>query len=367
VAPHPIFDRSTFAWERPEAKALFELLVKSVTQKTEIGQLYAEAGGEAASLDTSQAPRDLWRDALNLLASVRALRSLCEEVLPGVARLQGVTAFQAALQAVVEAIPNAQRRIISGKPVLDRQPLRAFVTTLQSEESLRVLLVRGDPKTGKTYGRYVFHAAAADSGATAVYLYAPMVATVDDVVAELFSALHADDEIPPKDTTDPAWYAAVCRKLGRVAAEKKAQLWIAVDDLGAASEDDGAPLLDREVTKFCQQFVYHIANPSFGQWFRLMLIDYPTEPVPTRWIRDVWAEDTPTSADVKAQDVQDYLRDWASSQDRTFVEEELEALANDVIGSVDGPPAAEATLGPRLQRLNDKLAETLQKQTTPAP
>ena len=366
MAPHPIFDRSTFAWERTEVKAFFALLVGSVSQLPEIRQLYAQAGGEPAALNTAQAPRDVWADALDLLAGARALRELFEEVLPGVKRLEGAEDFQAALRAVVDAIPSTQRRIISGKPVLDRQPLRALVTTLQSEESLRVLLVRGDPKTGKTYGRYVFHAAAADSGATAVYLYAPMVATVDQVIAELFSALHADDEIPPKDTSPPAWYAAVCRKLGRVAADKNAHLWIAVDDLGAASEDDGAPLLDKEITKFCQQFVYHIANPSFGQWFRLMLIDYPAEPVPTRWIRDVWAEDTPTSADVQAQDVQDYLRDWAASQDRTFVDEELVALANEVIGSVDGPPAGD-TLGPRLQRLNDKLAETLQKQTAPAP
>ncbi|HET9287134.1 MAG TPA: hypothetical protein VFO26_06205 [Gaiella sp.] len=360
---HPIFDRSTFAWDRQEAEHLYEMLVASIPQPPEITQLYAQAGGDPGSLTPGQAARDTWREALELLAGIRALRRLCEDVLPGVLRLQGTAPFQAALRAVVGATPAVEQRIISGIPVLDRRPLRSLVTALQSDVALRVLLVRGEPKTGKTHGRHVFQAAAADSGAKAVYLYAPMVATVDDVVGELFSALGAVDAVPDRDTTGPAWYGTVCRKLGEVADAKNTQLWVAVDDLGAASEPDGAPLLDPQIAAFCGQFVLHMPNPAFGQWFRLMLIHYPPGPVPTRWLRDVWREDEPTTADVQKQDVEDYLRDWGLENDRKFVEDELAALAEDVIAKVDGPTTPEEAAVPRLQRLHDSLTETLRGST----
>ena len=113
-----------------------------------------------------------------------------------------------------------------------------------------MLLVRGDPKTGKTHSRHLFLAGAADEGAEAVYLYAPMVVKLDHVVQELFGALGAGGEVPARDTTDPAWYSTVCRNLGSVASKMNKRLWVAVDDLGAASEPDGAPLLDPEIAKF---------------------------------------------------------------------------------------------------------------------
>jgi hypothetical protein len=282
-------------------------------------------------------------------------------VLPGVQRLEHAEAFQAALRDVVDAVPAAERKIISGVPVLDREPLRNLVTTLQSDAAVRVLLVRGAPKTGKTHGRYVFEAAAEDTGAKPVYMYAETVATVDHVVEELFGALGAADEVPPRDTTSHAWYMTVCRKLGYVAGQKNQRLWVAVDDLGAASDEDGAPLLDPEITRFCGQFVAHMANPAFGRWFRLMLIHYPDGPVPTRWLRDVWREDRPRGDEGDQQDVDDYLRDWAAAQDgKTLPDDERKAWAAKVIAQVDAPPPEQANL-PRLQRLHDKLAEILRE------
>ena len=105
---HPIFDCSAYPWARPEAVHLFEMLVVSIPQPAEIAQYYARAGGEAGSLNTAQAARALWGQALELLAQGHALRRLCEEVLPGVHRLANATEFQAALRAVVvsAAVPE---------------------------------------------------------------------------------------------------------------------------------------------------------------------------------------------------------------------------------------------------------------------
>jgi hypothetical protein len=102
-----------------------------------------------------------------------------------------------------------------------------------------------------------------------------------------------------------------------------------------------------------------MASPAFGKWFRLMLIHYPDGAVPTRWLQETWREDRPTGAEGEQQDIVDYLRDWAAEQDgRAFLAGEVESLAAQVIQQVDAPAPEEAAL-PRLQRLHDKLAETL--------
>jgi hypothetical protein len=356
---HPIFDRNSYAWERQEAKELFDVLVNSVPLVAEIAQLYAQAGGDQANLNTNQTPQLVWTEALNRLAEQEKLRTFCEVVLPGIQRFQSSPRFQAALKAVADAVPVVERKIIAGVPVVDRVPLRNLVDRLKSD-ALRVLLVRGGPKTGKTHGRHVFLAGAKDAGAKALYLPAAVIATVDDLVLELFGALDAFDEVPPRDTTDAAWYRTVCLRLGNVAGQRRVRLWVAIDDLGASSEDDGAPLIDQEVARFCGQFVMHMANPAFGDWFRLMLIHYPDGPVPTRWLQDVWREDRPTGTEGDQQDIVDYLRDWAAHQGgRAFPQGEAEALAADMIARVDSPPPEQAGL-PRLQRLHDELAAILE-------
>ena len=37
---HPIFDRPTYAWEREDADALFEMLIATISDTSEINQLY---------------------------------------------------------------------------------------------------------------------------------------------------------------------------------------------------------------------------------------------------------------------------------------------------------------------------------------
>jgi hypothetical protein len=152
-----------------------------------------------------------------------------------------------------------------------------------------------------------------------------------------------------------------------IASDKKQQLWVAIDDLGGENEPDGAPLLDPQIAAFAGQFVLNMANPAFGQWFRLMLIHYPDGPVPTRWLREVWDEDRPTDADVTEEDVQEYLRDWAAEQDRTFLDDELAALAEQVMAKVDAPDSPVEAVLPRLQRLHDTLTETLRTQVQAGP
>lgn len=313
---HPILDRSPYAWHLQEAVDLFEALVASIPQQAEIAQLYAQAGGDPSVLNTAQAPRRLWNDALELLVQQEALRRFCKHVLPGVQRLKRAAGFQAALKAVVDL--TAERKVIARIQMVASPSLRDLIDRLKTDPALRVLLVRDDLGTEASQARDLFVAAAAERGAHAVYLYEPIIALVDDVVENLFWALDAGDRIPPRDTSTPVWYATVCRTLGSIASEKGTQLWIAID-LGAVSE---AP----EIAEFCERFVQYMPNPAFGNWFRLMLIRYPDGSVPARWVQDVWHEysssgmevDQPdVGTEVDLQDLADYLGQHAAAPDGT--------------------------------------------------
>src|SRR4029453_18001670 len=101
--------------------------------------------------------------------------------------------------------------------VLDREDLRDRLEEMVPDTSpVKVLLVRGGSKSGKSHGRYIFEQFAAEQGSTAVYLYAEIAATVTDLIDQLFGALQATDQIPPAFTTDEAWYRKACVKLMEV-------------------------------------------------------------------------------------------------------------------------------------------------------
>ncbi|MGO9902763.1 MAG: hypothetical protein ACLP0J_24435 [Solirubrobacteraceae bacterium] len=95
-----------------------------------------------------------------------------------------------------------------------------------------------------------------------------------------------------------------------------------------------------------------MVNPAYREWFRLMLIHYPEEGVPTRWVRDVWEEDRTAHADIQQSDVEDYLRDWAAVQGQLFPA--VEHRAAELLVLVDGPAADPAV--PRVRRISDTLA-----------
>jgi adenosyl cobinamide kinase/adenosyl cobinamide phosphate guanylyltransferase len=279
---------------------------------------------------------------------------LCEYLLADATLL----AYHDRIRAVVDAAPALEERIISDYVViLDRLPLREKLALLEPDASpVKVLLVRGEPRSGKSHGRYLFERSARDQGALPVYLCEGIVATVDDVVRELFSALDASSEIPPRLTTEDAWYRVVCSKLRELASSKQRPLWIAVDDLGPAA--DGGPLLDSQIKQFCDQMALNMVNPAFRQWFRLMLIHYPDGQVPTRWKRDFWTEDRTNPMDVRQADVEVLLREW-SSRHETIIEDELTTLAAAVLARADAPETPDEAEAPRLQRLHDALVETL--------
>ncbi|HWK25097.1 MAG TPA: effector-associated domain EAD1-containing protein [Solirubrobacter sp.] len=350
---NPFFSAAGYPWGREDAVALHHALAQAVPDAGQAALLYQQAGGAIEHLNTAQAPADVWRDALDALSRAAGLRRLCELVRAD----QRFAAVRGAIDAVFTATSDVELSLLDNDVlVLDRTNLRSCLALLDAADSpVRVLIVRGRTKTGKSRGRYLFDRAARQRGARSLYLFAGIITTVDDVVAQLFSALSALDRIPARGTTtDDAWYQAVCLQLQTVAAERGQPLWVAIDDLG--TDDDGAPLLDPEIRRFCEHVALNTRNPFFAAWVRLMLIHYPDGAVPTRWEPEFWREDRTDHADVQQPHVEAFLRAWATARRRTLLDGEIVTLARDVIAAADADGPA-----PRLRRLDEALTAALRE------
>jgi hypothetical protein len=353
---HPFFNATKYPLHRPEAVFLLETLSEAISNQGVINTTYEKCGPGLPALFLGQAAPLVWTEALQNLTAFGFLRKLLDLVQ---AQFRHSDTVLKAVRDVVNAQTAEEIKIISDDVlVLDRAVLRNRLKELVSDANpIKVLLVRGAPQTGKSHGRYIFERFANDQGAPSVYLYPEIIVTVQDVIEQLFSALQASDEIPDAFTTDDAWYQKVCVKLMEVASKKKQKLWIAVDDLGPGT--DGAPLMDKEVRKFCERFAANMLNPIFRNSFRLMLIHYPEGSTPTKWRRDFWTEDRTSEADVQKKDVVELLKTWSLNMDRKIVDDELISLAEDVITKAEVPPPQGEEVKPRLQRIHEELKKAL--------
>lgn len=355
---HPILRAGPFAVWRVEADALHRALYRSIDQPALVNKLYRSCAPDLPPLNLGQPPDRIWLDALEALSRAGLLEVLGERLAQ-----QPLPAVAAAMAAVVAAQPLVRQVIIADQViVLDRQRLRDRLDLLAAQERAEaVLLVRGEPKSGKTRCRYLFEQAARDQGATAVYFAAGMVATVEDVLRKLFGKYQARDRIPPRDaTTTDAWYRSVCYELHDLAVERDSALWIAVDDLGPGP--GGGALLDPEIRGFFEQFALQLMDSSVRRWFRLLLIHYPDGPVPTGWQRELWTDERTAASDVGEADVVALVRHWLD-RDRSggreparMTDEHLAEIAAQVIAA---GVAAGGGQGSRLQLIHDALVSKL--------
>jgi hypothetical protein len=339
---HPFFDASSFPWEREEATQLYDRLTALITTKDEILLLYDQAGGAPGLMDGTP-PLLLWHTALGLLTAGGQLAALCER-LSAIPRLRKRADFHAAIDAVVNAQEAAAPRSEVRKPVvLDRVPLRQMLKQFEPAHApLRVVLVRGPEKSGKSWAQHVFQDAALASGATPCFVYGGMVTDARDLVDEIFATI-GEPGPDSFDTTDNAEYGAICRELMRVVIVRGQPLWIAIDDVRD---------FDDSVREFCDQLGARMRAPSYAQWFRLMLIHYPERKLPTTWRPEVWAEDVTTAEAIKQADVEAYLTEWSAG---SLHEDVIRQMAADVMADVDGCAVTE-----RLQRLQDRLVPIIE-------
>jgi hypothetical protein len=348
---HPFFDAIAFPWHRREAQELHAVLIRAITNPNEINLYYQQSGGALPPLTLNQPPQLVWREALENVARAGAMEALCDVLLTQ-AQYSGNERYRQAVEAVKNAAETVKLPFVPNSVVvLDRADLQDKLEDVESVGApARVLLVRGFPKSGSSRARFLFEWAAMRRGAKFVYLFEGNVATADDVAEQLFSALEARDRIPDRGRgTSSAWYRAVWISLQEVAAQKKQRLWIAIE----------APLLDPEIRELVEQLARNMANPLFGDWFRLMLIDYAEGDVPTNWEHDFWGEDRTSEDDIQEVHVAEFLRSWASHHERQLLDDDVSAVAGAIVAKVNAPPPPGVAAPPRLARLHDTLMQTL--------
>jgi hypothetical protein len=269
------------------------------------------------------------------------------------------------VQAAIDARdPVTQPLLADDRPFINRTLLREKLQRFAISPTFRVLLVRGEPKSGKTWTQYMVTELAQTLGEECVYLNADLISTVDDAIEQCFAALGDLNGPPPRLETEDAWFRKVCLRLQAIATNTKQITWIVVDDLGV---DEKGPRLDPLIRQFLDQFALSMANPAFRRWFRLVLLDYPDltaevggRGVPTKW-RDFWDEDRPDPADVDAGAVADFLVRWAAQKNKQLAPTEANTVATDIITTADTPQPQDVPATPRLQRIHDAVVAATAK------
>jgi hypothetical protein len=322
--------------ENPNIKKLRDTLVGAYASPAKAEEIVNLSGLAPGSFPTGLPNTILiWTKLIEELASQGKLRTLVE-----MARDDGrVSGFKEVFVEILSRDADPIGHVINQRVVwkniylLDRKDLRRQLAQLEPDENLtRVLLVRGESGSGKSHGRHLFNRVAKECGARMTYISEGQVATVREVIELLFSELEALEEIPPTFTTDDAGYKLVINKLKEIALGKKSHLWIAVDDLGV--DLDGNPLMDAQIRQFFDQFALMLMNPTLGERFRLMLIDYPEE-IPTKWGEEIWAEDRTSRADIQHEHVIELLQEWANAKGRVLTEEQAKDRAMQIVAGGD--------------------------------
>jgi hypothetical protein len=363
---HPFFDAVTFPHHRLDARELHKSLYQTLGSPAQIDLLYRKCAEGLMPLTPGAPPNVMWAEALDKLTAARALPKLFELVLADAS----LAAIHSKVHAARDAIDAVQQMFLRGDTLfLDRVNFRDALDRLRDAAGReRVLLIRGGPRSGKTWSKRMVEDVARESGAGTIYVAEGLVIGVDDMVDHLFSSLGKPDAIPPRTTTDDAWYKQVCRKLLGVVQGSGTPRWIIADDLGLV---DGAPRLDPQIKAFFDQLALFMANEAHRAWLRLVLIDYPPGKQPTLWKNIDVLNDQTSEADVDAACVAEYLLLWARGKGWSLARDEAEKLASEVIAHAD----AQVAKGPneddeplvRLRIIHDKVRKVVKMLAPGAP
>jgi len=361
---HPYFNTIVYPWSRKEARELHKLFTQAEKDSNQIWLIYKQSVADPPPLTLPAAANIVWGevlDKLTLLSGLQSLFTLMKAKFPSEIILN-------AIDAVESAKPASEIKIISNELfILDCDRHREAISKCTSDANAKALLIRGQPKSGKSHCFYILKSIAEEKGAEVLYLYDGAITTVDEAIESIFSTLGTGKEnIPPKVTSDDAWYRAICIKLKGLATDKKSmKVWVVVDDLGYIDgKPESGPIMDTKIRLFFEQFVLFMQDPSFAKYFRLLLINYSETEIPTKWKTQMWAETKTDEKDVQQSHIEDFLKEWSAYNRVNMIGSDLKAMAVEVITLADTPPVEIATL-PRLERihtiLNVKLDEILRK------
>jgi hypothetical protein len=350
VLAHPFFDSASYPWHRREARELHEELSRLFRDYDEIDLLLRSCSQQLYELVEGK-PSIMWKNALDMTAMAGLLPALF-----ALLRNKQLPRVEAAILTVEQAVGDdapPEHFIRCDQIFVNRAPLHAALRQLgQATSPVQVLLVRGGEKSGKSWTRHVVQAHAQALGHGFTYLGSGSIGTADDALRLIFREV---GEPPARQTTENASFAAACRALAEHYEQRRMQRWIVVDDLGVR---DGVSLLDPEVRELCEQIVLQMQDPKVARWIRLVLIDYPEGPLPTRW-RKCWMEDRVVESEIDDQAVGEFLLRWARHNRKILPDMQAGSLATRVVLRAEANAANDGCA--RLGHIHDGLSQLLEK------
>jgi hypothetical protein len=154
---HPFFDSIAYPWHRADAVEFHRALYRTVTKPDRIELLYNGCGDALTPLPLTEPADIIWKAVLRELVSARKLETFCT-----LARREQSLA---AIVPVIDKIVNATDVLMQFVLKHDRTTELAFVnrrklrTGLEQialgDSTVGVILVRGDPQTGRTWTRHL--------------------------------------------------------------------------------------------------------------------------------------------------------------------------------------------------------------------
>lgn len=346
---HLFFDSAAYPWTFPEARALWKLLSATYPAWGEIDLIRRICDPNIVAI-AAGSPDDMWSDMLDNVATANRLKEFDSAL-----RSRRSPHLDKALDRLIAAVnPNTATWFLETPIFVNRLQLRTALAELASPKTDKnVLIVRGDPQSGKSWTRHVVRHFADVLGEGCNYLYEPVVTTVDQAVDYIFMELGG--EAPQRLTTEAAWYGRVAQTMVKAAQARNRGSWIVVDDLGAGL--DGTPRMEPEVRKLFEQLALHMLNPAFAKWFKLVLIGYPDKPAPSKWLQ-ITLEDRTTAADMHPEAVSNFLCRWAAWKGKNLSDALALSLAHDVLARATCQPGRDDSCSV-FQRVHNELDSAL--------
>lgn len=360
---HPVFENLRYNFALQEALDFYNVLCEAYTNAGAIDTIYKTAGGVPGTLSVGLSPILMWKEVLQNLAAIKGIRKLCND-------LKG-NAVQEVLDAIttLEKVPSATdpKKVDPKLLVLDRGNLRSQIDLLADEaDPLKVVLIKGDPKTGKSYSRHLFQAMAKQLGAETVFFNSVNAVVIDLVFRALAKKIDGSvtidiDNQKPNSTPD-AVYSDFCYQLLEAARKHDKKLWIAVDDLGTIADNKNSVIKD-----FFTQFVSQMSDQDFRDHFRLMLINYPTDKIPPGWFAEHFTLDT--TQDITTTHICDAIRNWYTANNLKPLEDWLSKEAQKILDDATAEPQLQPgeTAPPKVQRIMEAVRQRLNHPQPPGP
>ena len=322
---HPFFDSRTYPWHYLEARDLHKILYQSITAEAEIDRIRLSCSPEILPFAKGPA-NQMWSELLANIAIAGELRAFDQHM-----RLQSLPHVKSALDNLSALVAISSYKGPLNEIFVNRHSLRKALEQMSNPGASRnVLVVRGEPGSGKTWSKLMVQHNAYVLDDACIYLGVGTVTTPKEALDHIFMELGG--AVPEQTTTDAAWYRQAAFAMMKTAKENGItnRVWIIMDDLGI--DDDGAPKLDAGICTLFDQLAAFTSTPSFTKWFRLVLIAYPNTPLPQAWQMNA-IEDTASIRDIDEDTISGYLLECAKRKQRSLGDGQAMSLAKGVLSN----------------------------------